>query len=79
MVKISTIFGLGVFIILVRYSGLPIGWKNFFYVVSGLFVAILSVLIRRELLAVLKHVHTENVSTETFAESKPAQQDNSAQ
>ena len=79
MVKISTIFGLGVFIILVRYSGLPIDWKNFFYVVSGLFVAILSVLIRRELLAVLKHVHTENDSTETFAESTPAQQDNSAQ
>jgi hypothetical protein len=78
MIKISTIFGLGVLIFFTPFLGLPMGGKNFIYIVSGLLIVILSVLIRRELHEVLRKMHTENVSTETFSESKP-QQTESAQ
>ena len=66
MIKISTICGLGAFIILIRYSGLPMDWKNFLYVVSGLSIIILSLLIRKELFEVLRRIHTENVTAETI-------------
>lgn len=73
MIKISTIFGLGILIIITPFSGLPIGGKNFIYIVSGILIVALSFLIRRELHEVLRHIHTENVNTETFSESKPKQ------
>ena len=74
MVKISTIFGLGVLVVFTQFLGFPIGWKDFIYIVSGILIAILATLIRRELLEVVKRMHTEPVNTETFAESKPTQQ-----
>jgi len=73
MVKISTIFGLGVLVALTPFLGFPIGGKNFIYIVSGILIVVLSVLIRRELHEVLRHLHTENVSTGTFVDSKPAE------
>lgn len=73
MIKISTIFGLGILIAITPFSGLPIGGKNFIYIVSGLLIVALSMLIRKELHEVLRHMHIGNVSTETFSESKPAQ------
>lgn len=79
MVKISTIFGLGILVVITQFSGLPIGGKDFIYIASGILIAILATLIRRELLSVLKQMHTEPVNTETFAESKPAQQSDTIQ
>jgi len=73
MVKISTIFGLGILVVFTQFLGFPASWKDFIYIVSGLFIAVLSVLIRRELLDVLRRMHAEPVSAETFAESKPAE------
>ncbi len=57
MVKISTIFALGVLTALVQFSGFPKSFKDFLYIVFGLAIAILSYLIRKELLEVLKHLH----------------------
>ena len=71
MIKISTIFGLGIFIALIQFLGLPIEWKNFFYIVSGLIIALFSVLIRRELHEVLRHLHGDGIKTESFSESAP--------
>jgi len=73
MVKISTIFALGIFVALIQYLGIPLDWKNFFYIISGLLVATLSVLIRKELNVVLKRLHSDGVQTDTFAESAPKQ------
>ncbi len=73
MIKISTIFGLGILVIFTQFLGLPIGWKDFIYIFSGLCITVLSMLIRRELLDVLKQMHTGPVNTETFSESKPQQ------
>ena len=73
MIKISTITGLGVLIAITGTGllGFPIEWKNFIYVVSGILIVILSMLIRKELLEVIKHLHTEVVKTDTFSESNP--------
>ena len=73
MVKISTIFALGIFIALIPFLGLPFDWKTFLYVVSGLSITALSILIRKELNVVLKHLHSDVVKTDTFAESTPSQ------
>ncbi|MBU6370906.1 MAG: hypothetical protein KGH93_03470 [Patescibacteria group bacterium] len=71
MIKISTIFGLGILVFFTQFFGLPMDWKNCIYLVSGLLIAVLATLIRRELLDVLKRLHTEPESTETFSESRP--------
>lgn len=73
MVKISTIFGLGILVAFTQFLGFPIGLKDFIYIVSGVSIVILSILIRRELHEVLRHLHTEAQSTETFADAKPEQ------
>jgi len=73
MIKISTIFALGIFIALIPFSGFPIEWKNTLYIISGLLVTVLSVLIRRELEEVIKHSYTDVVKTDTFSESNPKQ------
>ncbi len=73
MIKISTIFGLGILIALIQFLGLPLGWKNFLYIVSGLLITTLSILIRKELNVVLKHLHSEVLTTNTFSESTPKQ------
>ena len=71
MIKISTIFALGIFIAIIPYTGFPIEWKNILYVISGLTVAVLSFLIRKELEEVIRHLHTQVIKTDTFSESNP--------
>ncbi len=77
MIKISTIFALGIFIAVVPFTGLPndsaFPLKNILYIVCGLSVTVLSVLIRKELEEVVKHLHTDIVKTDTFTESSPKQ------
>ena len=74
MVKISTIFGLGILVVLTAtYLNLPSSWENFIYVISGILIAVLSVLIRRELHEVLIQLHSEEIKTDTFSESAPKQ------
>jgi hypothetical protein len=74
MVKISTIFALGILVILVPFSGFPIGWKNFLYVLSGAIIVLFSILIRRELHEVLRQLHGDGITTDTFSESAPKQE-----
>ena len=73
MIKISTITGLGVLVAVTGagFLGFPIEWKNFIYVASGILIVIFSSLIRKELLEVIRHLHTEIVKTETFSENSP--------
>jgi hypothetical protein len=75
MVKISTVIALGIFIAIIPFTGLPndsaFPLKNILYVVCGLSIAILSILIRKELEKVIKHLHTDVVKTDTFTESNP--------
>ncbi len=75
MVKISTISGLGILIAIMGagFLGFPIEWKNFIYIVSGLLITVLSILIRRELIEVIKNLHTEVIKTDTFSENNPKQ------
>jgi len=78
MVKISTIFGLGILVVVTAtgFLGFPIEWKNFIYIVSGILIAVLSVLIRRELEEVVKHLYTTDaVKNDTFSESNPKKQE----
>ncbi len=80
MIKISTIFALGIFIAVVPFSGLPndsaFPVKNILYIVSGLSVTVLSILIRKELEEVVKHLYTTDVvKTEAFSESYPKPQE----
>ena len=74
MVKISTIFALGIFIAFIPFTGFPIGVKNILYIICGLTVTVLSVLIRKELEEVIKHLYTDVVKTDTFSESKPKEE-----
>jgi hypothetical protein len=74
MLKISTIFALGVLVILVPFSGFPLEWKNFLYVASGIVIAGFSVLIRKELHEVLRHLHGDEVKTESYTENSPKQE-----
>jgi hypothetical protein len=75
MIKISTIFSLGIFIALIPFLGLPndadFPVKNILLIVSGLLVTILSVLIRKELETVIKHLYSDVVKNDTFSESGP--------
>jgi tetrahydromethanopterin S-methyltransferase subunit E len=79
MIKISTIFALGIFIALLPFTGFsndsafPV--KNILYIVSGLLVTILSILIRKELEEVIRHSYTDIVKTDTFSENNPKQQE----
>ena len=72
MIKISTITGLGALIVITAlgFLGFPIEWKNFIYVVSGMLIVIFSLLIRKELESVVKHLYTAHVvKPDTFSES----------
>jgi len=79
MIKISTIFALGIFIALLPFTGFPndsaFPVKNILYIVSGLLVTILSILIRKELEEVIRHSYTDIVKTDTFSENNPKQQE----
>lgn len=75
MVKISTIFALGIFIALIPFSGFPneaaFPVKNILYILSGLSVTVLSVLIRKELESVIKHLYSDGIKSDTYSESGP--------
>ena len=72
MVKISTIFALGIFIALVPFLGFPndsaFPVKNILIIISGLLVATLSVMIRKELESVIRHLYSDGVKNDTFSE-----------
>ncbi len=74
MIKISTIFALGIFIAAIPFTGFPddsaFPLKKILYICSGLLVAFLSVLIRKELEEVLRYMYTDVVKTNTFSENK---------
>ena len=73
MIKISTIFALGIFIAAIPFTGFPndsaFPLKNILYVCSGLLIAVLSVLIRKELEEVLRFIYTGDVKKDTFSEN----------
>jgi uncharacterized membrane protein len=70
MVKISSIFVLGLLTALIPFSGFPAEWKETFYILFGLAVAGLSILIRRELHEVLKRLHdSQEIKTSTFSQN----------
>jgi hypothetical protein len=72
MIKISSIFVLGLLVALTPYSGFPIEWKNFFYIVFGLAIVIFSILIRRELHEVLRQLHNDSeIKNDTFSQNSP--------
>lgn len=71
MIKISSIFALGIVVALTPFSGFPMSWKDFIYVVSGAGIVVLSVLIRRELHEVLKRLGSEPARADTFADGAP--------
>ena len=79
MIKISTIFALGIFIALVPFLGFPndstFPLKNILIIISGLLVATLSVMIRKELESVIRHLYSDGVKNDTFSESNPKQQE----
>ena len=80
MIKISTIFALGIFIAVIPFTGFPndsvLPLKNILYILSGLSVTVLSFMIRKELEDVVRHLHTEVVKTDTFSENGPKQSEN---
>lgn len=73
MIKISTITGLGALIALTGTGllGFPIEVKNFIYIVSGASIIVLSIMIRKELEEVIRHLHTEVITTDSFSENNP--------
>ena len=76
MVKISSIFGLGILVAFTPwFLNFPLPWKNIIYMVSGIMIAVLSVMIRKELESVVKHLHTEVIKEDTFTESSPKTQE----
>jgi len=78
MVKISSIFVLGLFVALMPFSGFPIAWKNTLYILLGLAIVVLSVLIRRELHEVLRRLHdSHEIKTDTFSQNSPQSINNS--
>jgi hypothetical protein len=70
MWKISVIFILGLLTAISPFSGLPISWRQSFYVFAGLVIAFLTYLLRREF-QILHHtvVSGKDVVTEMYVES----------
>jgi len=72
MVKISSIFVLGIIVLLTPFSGFPFEWKETIYIISGLAIIVFSLLIRKELHEVLRAIHNkEDIKNDTFSESSP--------
>ncbi|MFA6226868.1 MAG: hypothetical protein WC631_00065 [Candidatus Paceibacterota bacterium] len=73
MIKISSIFILGIIIAIVPFTGFPKTVKDFTYIFGGLIVTGLSLLIRRELHEVLRSLHNDHIKTDTFSQNSPDQ------
>jgi hypothetical protein len=72
MIKISSIFVLGLLVALTPYSGFSIEWKNFLYTVFGLSIVVFSILIRRELHEVIRQLHNDReIKNDTFSQNSP--------
>lgn len=76
MIKISSIFVLGLLVALIPFSGFqnsvdrPV--KDTLYIFFGLAIAVLSVLIRRELHEVLRKLHdSHEIKNDTFSQNSP--------
>ncbi len=68
--KLKIIFGLGIWIALLPYLGLPRSWKDALFTLSGFLVVLFCYLIRQEE-ASLKHPeisHMEGVSPEPLTQ-----------
>ena len=75
MVKISSISVLGFLLILVPFSGFPLAYKEFIYIVFGAIILTLSLIIRRELHEVLRNLHRDvDIKNDTFSENNPQQE-----
>ena len=75
MIKISSIFVLGLIIAVIPHSGFSQDTKEWIYIACGLAVAGLSLLIRRELHEVLRSLHGD-VKNDTFSQNSPDQKSN---
>jgi hypothetical protein len=74
MIKISSITGLGVFILLVAspFIGISDDWKIKLFMVCGLAIIILSLLLRKELYKVIRIVHgVHEIKSDTYVENNP--------
>lgn len=72
MIKISTIFALGIVVAIMPFLGFSSAWEEFIYKVSGLAIVVLSLLIRRELHEVLRSLHNSiDKKNDTFSEKSP--------
>ncbi len=79
MIKISTIFALGIFMAVIPFTGFPndsdFPVKNILYIISGLLVTILSILIRKELEEVIRHSYSDVLKTDTLSVNNQNQQE----
>ena len=74
MIKISSITGLGVLILLVAspYISISRDWKNYILMASGLAIIILSLILRKELHKVIRIVHgVDEIKSDTYVENNP--------
>lgn len=74
MKKISsiTIFGFLVFIVSSPFFAIPQVWKNFFLMLTGLIIVILSIFLRKELYKILRIINRkEEIISDTYVENNP--------
>ena len=74
MKKISSITAFGVLTIIIAsdFISIPRNWEQFFLIICGLGIVILSILLRKELHKVIRIVHgVEEVKSDTYVENNP--------
>lgn len=74
MIKISSITGLGILVLVVASPFLAISrdWKSYIFMFSGLAIIILSLMIRKELHKVIQIVHrVHEAKADTYVENNP--------
>lgn len=74
MKRISTVSILGFLVLLVAspYVAVSRVWKDYFLMLAGLVILVLSILIRKELHKVVRLVNgAEDIKSDTYVESNP--------
>jgi len=75
MKKISSITALGFLVLIVAspFIAIPQEWKNYFFMIGGLAIVVLSLLIRNELHKVLRVLHSDDTELvkDTYVENNP--------
>jgi len=74
MFKISSITIVGVLVLLVAspFVALPRDWKDYFLMLCGLAIIIVSLLLRKELHKVIRIVHgVHEIKSDTYVENNP--------